>query len=136
MRYGAHAMQVLLSEVVRAGAHRERLEAKVFGGGAVLVSLTMLNIGERNADFVLHYLQAERIRIAAQHLRGKLPRRISFFPFSGRVTVKKLHPQHNELLVQHEKQALAQAMLMPQRMKGDLPAGAVHAPSASLRRTI
>ena len=116
MRYGAHAMQVLLSEVVRAGARRERLEAKVFGGGAVLASMTLLNIGERNADFVLRYLMSERIRIAAQDLRGKLPRRINFFPFSGRVMVRKLRQQGDALLVQCEEQALASALLKHQGM--------------------
>ena len=114
MRYGAHAMQVLLSKVIRAGARRERLEAKVFGGGAVLASMTLLNIGERNADFVLRYLLAERIHIAAQDLRGKLPRRINFFPFSGRVTVRKLRQQDDALLVQREEQALASALLKQQ----------------------
>lgn len=119
MRYGAHAMQVLLGEVLRAGARRERLEAKVFGGGAVLSSMTLLNIGERNADFVLRYLLAERIRIAAQDLRGKLPRRINFFPFTGRVTVRKLRQQDDALMVQREEQALASALLRQQGRKGD-----------------
>ncbi len=111
MRYGAYAMEVLITQLLKAGARRERLEAKVFGGGAVLANMTMLNIGERNADFVLRYLQAERIRIAAQDLRGKLPRRINFFPLSGRVTVKKLRQHDDALLVQLEEQALARALL-------------------------
>ena len=131
MRYGAHAMQVLLGEVVRAGACRERLEAKVFGGGAVLASMALLNIGERNADFVLRYLQAEHIRIAAQDLRGKLPRRINFFPQTGRVTVRKLQPQDDALLVQRkESQALAGALLRQHgsSREGRLAAGAVQAP--------
>jgi chemotaxis protein CheD len=111
MRYGEHAMQVLLSEVVRAGARRERLEAKVFGGGAVLANMTLLNIGDRNADFVLRYLLAEGICLAAQDLRGKLPRRINFFPSSGRVTVRKLRQPDDALRVQGEEQELASAML-------------------------
>lgn len=111
MRYGAHAMQVLLDEVIRAGARRERLEAKVFGGGAVLSNMTLLNIGDRNADFVLRYLLAEGICISAQDLRGDLPRRINFFPSSGRVTVRKLRQQDDALLVQVEEQKLASAML-------------------------
>ena len=129
MRYGAHAMHVLLREVVRAGARRERLEAKVFGGGAVLASMTLLNIGERNADFVLRYLVAERIRIAAQDLRGKLPRRINFFPLTGRVTVRKLHQQDDALLMQREEQALARVLLKPQPAgkAGRLAARTVHA---------
>lgn len=128
MRYGTYAMHVLLSEVVRAGARRERLEAKVFGGGAVLSSMTLLNIGERNADFVLRYLVGERIHIAAHDLRGKLPRRIKFFPLTGRVAVKKLRQQDDVQLVQREEEALTGALLGPQRsIKGDkLAAGAAY----------
>lgn len=107
MRYGAYAMEVLLNELIKAGARRERLEAKVFGGGAVLANMTMLNIGERNADFVLRYLQLEHVRIAAQDLKGDLPRRINYFPATGRVTVRKLVKQNDALIVQREEMALA-----------------------------
>ena len=100
-------MEMLLNELIKAGARRERLDAKVFGGGAVLANMTMLNIGERNADFVLRYLQLEQVRIAAQDLRGDLPRRINYFPASGRVTVRKLVKQNDVLLVQKEELALA-----------------------------
>ena len=106
MRYGAYAMDVLLNELFQGGAKRERLEAKVFGGGAVLANMTMLNIGERNADFVLRYLEVERVRIAAQDLRGKLPRRINYFPVTGRVTVRKLRQQDDPLLAQQHEPGL------------------------------
>ncbi|MDP1530389.1 chemoreceptor glutamine deamidase CheD [Rhodoferax sp.] len=111
MRYGIHAMEMLLSELLKAGARRERLEAKVFGGGAVLANMTMLNVGDRNADFVLRYLQGEQVRIAAQDLRGSLPRRINYFPASGRVAVRKLRRQDDVVVVQHDEQALVQALL-------------------------
>jgi len=107
MRYGAYAMEVLLNELIKAGARRERLEAKVFGGGAVLANMTMLNIGERNAEFVLRYLQLEQVRIASQDLRGDLPRRINYFPGNGRVTVRKLVKQNDVMLVQKDELALA-----------------------------
>jgi chemotaxis protein CheD len=110
MRYGAYAMEMLLNELLKAGAKRERLEAKVFGGGAVLANMTMLNIGDRNADFVLRYLQMEQVRISAQDLRGRQARRINYFPETGRVTMRKLQQQDNALLVQ-EEQALLQALL-------------------------
>jgi chemotaxis protein CheD len=110
MRYGAYAMEMLINELYKGGARRERLEAKVFGGGAVLANMTMLNIGERNADFVLRYLQMEQVRIAAQDLRGSLPRRVNYFPVTGRVTMRKLRQQDDVLLVQHDEQALAQAL--------------------------
>lgn len=111
MRYGAYAMNALLSELFKGGAKRERLEAKVFGGGAVLANMTMLNIGDRNADFVVRYLQGEGVRIAAQDLRGKLPRRINYFPLTGRVTVRKLRKQDDALLVQQDEQELVKALL-------------------------
>ena len=110
MRYGAFAMEMLLNELFKAGARRERLEAKVFGGGAVLANMTLLNIGERNADFVLRYLQMEQVRVAAQDLRGRLPRRINYFPATGRVTMRLLRQADEVLLVQRDEQLLAQSL--------------------------
>ncbi|MFZ4480001.1 MAG: chemoreceptor glutamine deamidase CheD [Rhodoferax sp.] len=110
MRYGAYAMAMLINELFKAGARRERLEAKVFGGGAVMTRMTKLNIGDRNADFVLRYLEAEQVRLVAQDLRGSLPRRINYFPLTGRVTVRKLRRQEDSLLVGHDELALAQAL--------------------------
>src|SRR3569832_486676 len=49
MRYGTYAMEILINQVLKAGAKRENLEAKVFGGGAVLRGFTASNVGERNA---------------------------------------------------------------------------------------
>ena len=113
MRYGAYAMEVLLNELLKAGARRDRLEAKVFGGGAVLANMTMLNIGDRNADFVLRYLQMEQVRVTAQDLRGNLPRRVSYFPHSGKVMVRKLRRQGDAVQVQKEERELAQALARP-----------------------
>jgi chemotaxis protein CheD len=120
MRYGVYAMETLLHELLKAGAKRERLEAKVFGGGAVLANMTLLNVGDRNADFVLRYLQKKQIRVAAQDLRGSLPRRINYFPGSGKVNVRKLLRQDDALLVQREEQALVH-VLLSQRSSPKLP---------------
>ena len=110
MRYGAYAMEMLLNELFKAGARRERLEAKVFGGGAVLANMTMLNIGDRNADFVLRYLQLEQVRVTAQDLRGALPRRVSYFPRSGKVMVRKLHRINDAVQVRRDEQQLVQTL--------------------------
>jgi chemotaxis protein CheD len=103
MRYGAYAMDVLIRELVRAGARRDRLKAKVFGGGAVLANMTTLNIGDRNADFVLRYLNNERIEVAAQDLRGPHARRVCFVPATGKAIVRKLRAQTEVRQVQHEE---------------------------------
>ncbi|MDY7548750.1 chemoreceptor glutamine deamidase CheD [Glaciimonas sp. CA11.2] len=110
MRYGAYAMEVLLNELLKAGARRDRLEAKVFGGGAVLANMTMLNIGDRNAEFVLRYLELNQIRLAAQDLRGQLPRRVNYFPRTGKVMVLKLRRHDDFVQVQKEERELVQVL--------------------------
>lgn len=106
MRYGVYAMDVLLRELLRLGARRERLRAKVFGGGAVLSNMTTLNIGDRNADFVLRYLREQGIAVAAQDLRGPHARRVCFLPATGKAVVRKLRTQAGVQMIQREEQAL------------------------------
>ena len=102
-RYGTYAMEVLINELLKNGARRENLEAKVFGGGNVLRGLTALNVGERNAAFVRAYLKAEGIRVLAEDLNDIFPRKVYFFPRSGRVLVKKLRELNNNTLVNREQ---------------------------------
>lgn len=87
-RFGNFAMEKLINELIKAGALRERMEVKVFGGGNV--TDTSNAVGSDNAEFVLRYLQAEGLRCAAQDLGGLLPRRIHYYPASGRVVRRLL----------------------------------------------
>jgi chemotaxis protein CheD len=89
--------------LLKAGARRENLEAKVFGGGAVLKGFTAINVGERNAAFVIDYLRAEKMRITAEDLNDIYPRKVYFFPRSGKVLVKKLMHTQNDTLVKREQ---------------------------------
>lgn len=89
-RYGAHAMELLINGLLKHGAMRSRLQAKVFGGGNVLPGMTLDPIGTRNGNFVLNYLGAERIPIIAQDLFGVQPRKVCFFVRTGRTLVKRL----------------------------------------------
>ncbi|MDR7049692.1 chemotaxis protein CheD [Duganella sp. 3397] len=101
-RYGTYAMEILINDLLKAGAKRENLEAKVFGGGAVLKGFTAINVGERNAAFVLSFLKTERIRVVAEDLNDIHPRKVYFFPRTGKVLVKKLMQTHNDTLVKRE----------------------------------
>lgn len=103
MRYGAYAMEVLINELLKAGAKRENLEAKVFGGGNVLRGFIAINVGERNANFVRTYLRAEGIRIIAEDLNDIHPRKVYFFPRTGKVLVKKLMQMNNNTVVNREQ---------------------------------
>ncbi|QCO67661.1 chemoreceptor glutamine deamidase CheD [Luteimonas yindakuii] len=93
-RYGSHAMELLINDLLKRGANRRRLEAKVFGGANVLRGFTSNPVGTRNADFVATYLGAERIPVIASDLRGIHPRKVWFFPDTGRVMVQRLPHAH------------------------------------------
>ena len=101
-RYGSYAMEMLINHLIKLGAVRSRLEAKVFGGGAVIAGMTQANVGERNAEFVLKFLRTEGIRVVARDLNDIYPRKVYFFPNSGRVLVKKLRNMHNDTIVTRE----------------------------------
>jgi chemotaxis protein CheD len=95
-------MEMLINHLIKLGAVRARLEAKVFGGGSVIAGMTQANVGERNADFVLQFLRTEGIRVAARDLNDIYPRKVYYFPASGRVLVKKLLNTHNQTIVTRE----------------------------------
>jgi chemotaxis protein CheD len=87
-RYGACAMRHLLMRLEELGASRSRLEAKLFGAGRVMAGMS--DIGQKNSEFALGYLQERGIRVVASDLGGFCPRKVSFFPATGRALVKRL----------------------------------------------
>jgi chemotaxis protein CheD len=103
-RYGSYAMELLINEMMKRGAVRQNLEAKVFGGGQVIDGMTM-NIGERNTTFALDYLRTERIAIVSKDVLGTNPRKVCFLPASGEAMVKRLGSGNAEALLAQERAA-------------------------------
>lgn len=103
-RYGVYAMELLINHLLKMGANRSRMEAKVFGGGNVLRGMTVNNVGQRNAEFVLDYLQIEQIPVTARDLLGEFPRKVYFFPDTGQVLVKKIKALHNSTITDRESE--------------------------------
>lgn len=101
-RYGAYAMEMLINDLLKHGAARSRLEAKIFGGGAVLASLSSSNVGERNISFVRRYLAVEGIPVLAEDLGDTCPRRVHYFPASGRAMVRRLPTANKDELLASE----------------------------------
>jgi chemotaxis protein CheD len=101
-RYGSYAMELLINELLKAGARRERIEAKVFGGGNVLKSFTTNPVGTRNAEFVIAYLKAERIPVVAQDLGSIHPRKVWYIPATGKVLVRRLPHAHDTAIATEE----------------------------------
>jgi chemotaxis protein CheD len=102
-RYGVFAMEQLINELIKRGARKANLEAKVFGGGAVLRSITAISVGDRNAEFVLDFLRTEGIHVASQDLLDVFARRVAFFPVTGRALCRKL-AQADASIVSAEQQ--------------------------------
>lgn len=103
-RYGAYAMELLINHLLKLGAAKRNLEAKIFGGGNVLPGLVTHNVGSRNGEFVMDYLATEGIEVAASDIGGQYPRKVYFFPDSGIVRVKKLRTMHNTTILDRESE--------------------------------
>ncbi|MFN4098845.1 MAG: chemotaxis protein CheD [Pararhodobacter sp.] len=88
LKYGAHAMELLINNLLRKGAGRANLQAKVFGGSKM--SGRFADIGPRNAAFALRYLKAEDFPVAGQDLGGTEARRINFHPVTGKARIVRV----------------------------------------------
>jgi chemotaxis protein CheD len=87
-RYGACAMRQLQQRLMMLGASQSRLEAKLFGAGRMMAG--MIDIGGKNAAFALEHLRQRGIPVVASDLGDCCPRKIIFFPATGRTLVKRL----------------------------------------------
>ncbi len=100
-RYGVFAMESLINGILKAGGRKERLEVKVFGGGNVINN--SIRIGSKNASFIREFLKAEGIKIVSEDLEGDLPRRIHYYPDTGKVMMRKLKRKEDMQVLEEEK---------------------------------
>jgi chemotaxis protein CheD len=105
-RFGVYAMEVLINDMLRLGADRRRLVAKVFGGARLLAGFDRLDVGAKNSEFVLEFLRVEGIRVLAQDLLDVCPRKVHFFVGDGKVQVKRLSLAPSEPVQQREREYL------------------------------
>lgn len=101
-RYGQFAMEKLINDILKNGGRREFLEIKLFGGGKVIQHMDQANIGARNIQFVHEYLDTEALKVVAEDLGDIYPRKVVYYPMTGRVQVKKLRSMHNNTIFQRE----------------------------------
>jgi chemotaxis protein CheD len=101
LRYGLFAMESLINEFIKHGSQRRDLEAKVFGGAAV-VDVISSEIGTQNAAFAVDYLKRGGIRTTVADLGGLAPRRVLFYVEDGRVLVKYLRRRTNDTIERRE----------------------------------
>lgn len=102
-RYGNFAMEQMINDILKNGGMRKNLEVKLFGGGRVLKNMQTLDIGKKNIDFVMKYIKDESLQLIAEDLGDVYPRKVLYFPLTGKVRVKKLRTMHNNTIVEREK---------------------------------
>ncbi len=102
LRYGNYAMEHLINTILQYGGKRKNLEVKLFGGGKVIATLG--DVGSRNIEFVLDYVDTEALNLVSHDLGDIYPRKVNFFPKTGRVRMKKIKDLHNETIILREKQ--------------------------------
>jgi chemotaxis protein CheD len=117
-RYGNFAMEKLINELIKGGCSRDRMEIKVFGGGNVIDSISNRPVGTQNAEFVLHFLEAEGLRCAVQDLGGQYPRRIHYSPATGRVVRRLLGTGDTHVITREETEYAAR--LLAKKPAGDV----------------
>lgn len=100
-RYGNFAMEHLINTILQQGGKRKNLEVKLFGGSKIIATLG--DVGQRNIEFVLDYIDTESLKLISQDLGDIYPRKVNFFPQTGRVRMKKIKDLHNETIANREK---------------------------------
>ncbi len=116
-RFGVYAMEVVINEMLRLGADRRRLVAKVFGGARLLAGFERLDVGAKNSEFVIEFLRVEGIRVLAQDLLDVCPRKVHFFVDTGKVQVKRLALAPSEPVERREREYLK---LLDGKRSGDI----------------
>lgn len=101
-RYGNYAMEHLINSILQNGGKRKNLEVKLFGGGKIIATLG--DVGARNIQFVLDYVDTEALKLVSQDLGDIYPRKVNFFPRTGQVRMKKIKDLHNQTIFIREKQ--------------------------------
>ena len=115
-RYGNFAMEMLINEILKNGGQKQNLEVKIFGGGKILRNMT--DVGERNIAFAISYIKTEGLTLLSSDVGSPHPRKVYYFPETGRVRIKKLRKLHNETVIERETDYMKNLVQKP--VEGDI----------------
>jgi len=104
-RYGVHSMELLINDMMKKGAKRNLLKAKVFGAAHIQDlrdTDDFFKIAEINQRFLMEFLESERIPLIAADLGGTQGRIIYFNTQSMEVILRYL-PSNKEKILEERK---------------------------------
>jgi chemotaxis protein CheD len=120
-RYGIHAMELLINEMMDLGAKRHNLKAKAFGGGSIFLTSDKKDnffcVGDVNTRFIREFLKNDGIPLVSEDLGGQTARVIHFMLEDYSVHVKKIDTTQASTIVQHERQCWEKAIEIQERVK-------------------
>ena len=115
-RYGSDAMEHLVNEILKHGGRKNHFEVKICGGGRILAKMN--DIGRKNIEFIKNYLATEGYAVVSEDLGEIYPRKVRYFPKTGKLQVKKLRSLHNDTIIKRENEYKAQLETAP--IEGDI----------------
>ena len=122
-RYGIHAMELLINDLMKAGARKERLCAKAFGGASIIDYGTVRDnfscVGDVNSLFIQNFLATERIPLMTADLGGELGRVIYFDSRDYAVYVRKIKPSRSMELVRRDHSLWQREIRAHERAEAD-----------------
>lgn len=101
-RYGSYAMESLINDILKRGGLKNRLEVKLFGAGRIYEG--NIDVGAKNAEWVLEYVRTEGLTACKTDLGDVLPRKLYYFTESGRVLMKKIERVKNQTIMERERE--------------------------------
>lgn len=117
-RYGSYAMESLINEILKRGGMKSRLEVKLFGAGKIYDGL--IDVGARNAEWVMGFLKAEGLMAVKTDLGDVFPRKVYYFTDSGRVLMKKIERLKNRTIQDREQEYATKILAVDQPEKEDV----------------
>jgi chemotaxis protein CheD len=100
-RFGNHAMESLIHEILKRGARRDRFEVQVFGGRRMIMGMS--HVGRWNIDFEYAYVAAEGLQITAEDEDGPYPGRVYYNPQTGFARVRFLRSLANSTIADRKR---------------------------------
>jgi chemotaxis protein CheD len=100
-RYGTYAMEHMINDIFKYGGNRNRFEIKICGGGRILKMMS--DVGGKNIRFIKNYLCTEGFEIVSEDVGDIYPRKVRYYPKTGKMMIKKLETLHNDTIIKREE---------------------------------
>jgi chemotaxis protein CheD len=121
-RYGIHAMELLINDMMAKGADRRLLRAKIFGGATIMYreseSSNFICVGQVNCKFIREFLSSEGIPVDAEDLGGDFGRVIHFSNGDFSVHRRKISPGRSTQLALRDRDCWQNSI---ERQQSSLP---------------